>query len=66
MSPRDVRRSDRLYHANVRQPTLQDVADTAGVHRATASRALNPATRHLVNAETAHRVEQAARTLGAA
>lgn len=48
----------------VRQPTLQDVADSAGVHRATASRALNPATRHLVNAETAERVEQAAQTLG--
>jgi LacI family transcriptional regulator len=48
----------------VRQTTLQDVADTAQVHRATASRALNPATRHLVNAETAERVERAARSLG--
>jgi len=52
------------YHARVRQTTLQDVADSARVHRATASRALNPATRHLVNAETAERVERAARTLG--
>ena len=64
MPPYDVSRSDRPYHANVRQPTLQDVADNASVHRATASRALNPATRHLVNAETAERVEQAARSLG--
>ncbi len=59
-----MRRSGTLYHAMMRQPTLQDVADSAGVHRATASRALNPATRHLVNAETADRVERAARALG--
>lgn len=52
------------YHSGVRQPTLQDVADSARVHRATASRALNPATRHLVNAETIERVERAARSLG--
>lgn len=52
------------YHARVRQPTLQDVADSARVHRATASRALNPATQHLVNAETADRVARAARSLG--
>jgi LacI family transcriptional regulator len=48
----------------VRQPTLQDVADSAGVHRATASRALNPATRHLVNGETVERVERIARSMG--
>lgn len=53
-----------LYDSKVRQPTLQDVADSARVHRATASRALNPATRHLVNAETAERVERAAQSLG--
>ena len=52
------------YDSPVRKPTLQDVADTAEVHRATASRALNPATRHLVNAETAERVERAAQALG--
>jgi LacI family transcriptional regulator len=52
------------YHSRVRQPTLQDVANSAGVHRATASRALNPATRHLVNGETAERVERVARSLG--
>jgi LacI family transcriptional regulator len=43
---------------------LSDVARTAGVHTATASRALNPAARHEVNAETVRRVERAARRLG--
>lgn len=50
--------------ASVRPPTLQDVADRAGVHRATASRALNPATRHLVNRVTAERVEKVAKAMG--
>lgn len=45
-------------------PTLRDVADAAGVHAATASRALNPATRGLVNADTARRVIKVAETLG--
>ncbi len=45
-------------------PTLRDVADAAGVHPATASRALNPATRGLVNADTARRVIKVAGTLG--
>lgn len=45
-------------------PTLRDVADAAGVHPATASRALNPATRGLVNAETARRVIKVAEGLG--
>jgi LacI family transcriptional regulator len=44
--------------------TLRDVAAVAGVHPATASRALNPATRLLVNAETAQRVLDAASHLG--
>jgi LacI family transcriptional regulator len=48
----------------VRTPTLRDVAQAAGVHAATASRALNPETRKLVNAETARRVLRAAETLG--
>jgi LacI family transcriptional regulator len=43
---------------------LQTVADAASVHRSTASRALNPATRHLVAAEAAARIEEAARALG--
>jgi LacI family transcriptional regulator len=48
----------------VTPPTLRDVAEAAGVHAATASRALNPATRGLVNAETARRVIKIAETLG--
>ncbi|WP_432478162.1 LacI family DNA-binding transcriptional regulator [Nocardioides sp. GXQ0305] len=45
-------------------PTLRDVAEAAGVHAATASRALNPGTRGLVNADTAKRVIRVAESLG--
>lgn len=48
----------------MRPPTLRDVAGGAGVHPATASRALNPATRRLVNDETAERVIRVAEELG--
>ena len=48
----------------VQTPTLRDVADAAGVHPATASRALNPGTRGLVNADTARRVIKVAESLG--
>ena len=44
--------------------TLRDVAAAAGVHPATASRALNPDTRALVNGETAQRVLDAATAIG--
>src|SRR5450755_5003651 len=44
--------------------TLKDVAARAGVHPATASRALNPETRLLVSEETARRVLAAASALG--
>jgi LacI family transcriptional regulator len=44
--------------------TLRDVASAAGVHPATASRALNPGTRLLVSEETARRVVEAADRLG--
>jgi LacI family transcriptional regulator len=44
--------------------TLRDVAADAGVHPATASRALNPTTRPLVNEDTAERVLAAAQRLG--
>lgn len=47
-----------------RASTLSDVARRAGVHQATASRALNPASRHLVSKSTAERVLVAARELG--
>jgi LacI family transcriptional regulator, galactose operon repressor len=44
--------------------TLRDVAIRAGVHPATASRALNPETRILVSEDTARRVLDAAEALG--
>jgi LacI family transcriptional regulator len=44
--------------------TLRDVAAAAGVHPATASRALNPSTRLLVSGDTAQRVLEAAERLG--
>jgi LacI family transcriptional regulator len=44
--------------------TLKDVAARAGVHPATASRALNPETRILVSEVTARRVLDAAEALG--
>lgn len=46
------------------RPTLKDVARRAGVHVSTASRALNPATASVVNAETLARVVAAAEALG--
>ena len=49
---------------NDRPATLRDVATAAGVHPATASRALNPGTRLLVSEETARRVTEAAERLG--
>ncbi|HTJ66420.1 MAG TPA: LacI family DNA-binding transcriptional regulator [Actinospica sp.] len=48
----------------MRRPTLRDVAEEAGVHAATVSRALNPATRHLVSPETVQRVDRVAAALG--
>jgi LacI family transcriptional regulator len=45
-------------------PTLRDVAERAGVHPGTASRALNPQTRPMVNAVTVKRVLRAATALG--
>lgn len=47
-----------------RVPTLKDVAELAGVHVATASRALNEAQVHLVNEATRTKVASAAATLG--
>jgi len=44
--------------------TLRSVADAAGVHTSSASRALDPAKRHLVGSEVADRVQAAARRLG--
>jgi LacI family transcriptional regulator len=47
----------------VRPPTLHDVAEVAGVHAATASRALNPETRWMVKAATVQKVLTAAESL---
>lgn len=47
-----------------RLPTLKDVAIAAGVHTGTASRALNPESRHLVNSATVRKVQEAADALG--
>jgi LacI family transcriptional regulator len=50
--------------ADHRSPRLKDVADAAGVHVSTASRALNEQTAALVNEKTLDRVRQAASQLG--
>jgi LacI family transcriptional regulator len=52
--------AEQLYPA----VTLKEVASRAGVHPATASRALNPATRIMVSEEAARRVQLAAEALG--
>jgi LacI family transcriptional regulator len=44
--------------------TLRDVAEATGVHFSTVSRAMNPATRHLLKDEVAERILEAARRLG--
>jgi LacI family transcriptional regulator len=48
----------------VYRPTLKDVAQAAGVHPGTASRALNPLLRGRISEATTARVETAARELG--
>ena len=54
----------RALAGPARAVTLKDVAAEANVHPATASRALQPATRHLVRPGTARRVIRAAQSLG--
>ena len=44
--------------------TIKDVAEAAGVHISTVSRALSPATRHLISAEIAARIDGVAKELG--
>lgn len=46
------------------KPTIHDVAQAVGVHPSTVSRVLNAATRHMVTAEIARRVTEAAHALG--
>ncbi len=57
-------RPGRRIEAVIRAVTLRDVAQRAGVHASTASRALNRATRTLVSDDTVDRVVKAARDLG--
>ncbi len=45
-------------------PTLKMVADAAGVHPSTASRALDPARRHLIGDDVLRKIEETARSLG--
>jgi LacI family transcriptional regulator len=52
------------YAGGVDRLTIKDVAKAAGVHPATASRALNPRLPGRISAETTRRVEQAAAELG--
>lgn len=54
----------QMYGARMSDPTLRDVAALAKVHPGTASRALNPETQKLVNAQTVQRVLAAAKRLG--
>ena len=46
------------------KPTIHDVAQAVGVHPSTVSRVLNAATRHMVRAEIARKVTEAAHALG--
>ncbi len=45
-------------------PTLKMVAEAARVHLSTASRALDPARRHLIGEDVLRKIEETARTLG--
>src|SRR6266516_800131 len=56
--------SDGPMNKDARPPRLRDVARSAGVHVATASRALNDDTASLLSAATVQRVRQAAEALG--
>jgi LacI family transcriptional regulator len=63
VDPAGVARDPAIV-GSMSRPTLRHVAVAAGVHPATASRALNPQTRRMVNDETASRVIRIARQLG--
>ena len=56
--------SDSEGPSTVHRATLREVAERAGVHPATASRALNAATESMVNATTAARIQKVAKELG--
>jgi LacI family transcriptional regulator len=54
----------RALETPPREVTLRDVAEAAGVHPSTASRALDPSTTRYVNAATAQRIQEVAASLG--
>jgi LacI family transcriptional regulator len=60
-SPKQARASARPAS---RGATLQQVADAAGVHRSTASRALNPETADLISPDVVARIAETAASLG--
>jgi LacI family transcriptional regulator len=65
MAPPDDARPSRVPAQSPRTAaTLQQVADAAGVHRSTASRALNPETAHLISPDVSARVAEVAARLG--
>jgi LacI family transcriptional regulator len=65
MAPPDDAHPSRIPAHPLRVPaTLQQVADAAGVHRSTASRALNPETAHLISPDVVARVAEVAVRFG--
>jgi LacI family transcriptional regulator len=64
MSTMDSASTASLALRTGRAATLQEVADTAGVHRSTASRALNPETAWRISSEVVARVIETAERLG--
>jgi len=62
--PRDEPEPPGAALSSPRNATLQQVADAAGVHRSTASRALNPETAGMISPDVVARIAEAARRLG--
>jgi LacI family transcriptional regulator len=56
--------SEQAAALGLRGATLQQVADAAGVHRSTASRALNPETARLISPDVVARIAETAARLG--
>jgi LacI family transcriptional regulator len=64
LSPQTIAKRRTALHFPVMAANLKDVAKLAGVHPATASRALSERTSGMVSPETAERVRRAADSLG--
>jgi LacI family transcriptional regulator len=63
-TPRKGPAKPALRPGSQRGATLQEVADAAGVHRSTASRALNPETARLISPDVVARIAETAARLG--